>query len=175
MGIRNFLANRRLKRIIKKINHVGIGTYIDSTIQVGAPELLNLGNYVHIQMRCQLYADGGGISIDDGTILAHEVQIFARNHHYDSYDLRSIPYDERYDSKKVCIGKGCWIGARAMIMAGVNIGDGAIIAAGSVVSKDVPKYAIVGGNPAKIIKYRDAVKFEKLLRDKQIYIKKKQS
>ncbi|EJB8473383.1 CatB-related O-acetyltransferase [Citrobacter freundii] len=49
---------------------------------------------------------------------------------------------------------GCWLGMRAMIMPGVTVGEGAVVAAGAVVTKDVPPYAIVGGNPAKIIRYR---------------------
>ena len=56
--------------------------------------------------------------------------------------------------KQVEIGHDVWIGARATILDGVKIGDGAVIAAGAVVTKDVPSYAIVGGVPAKVIKYR---------------------
>lgn len=55
---------------------------------------------------------------------------------------------------RVKIGNDVWIGARAIILDGINVGDGAIIAAGAVVSKDVPPYAIVGGVPAKVIRYR---------------------
>ena len=57
--------------------------------------------------------------------------------------------------KEIRIGKCVWFGNRVTIVGNVTIGDGAIIAAGSVVVKDVPKCAIVGGNPARIIKYRD--------------------
>ena len=56
--------------------------------------------------------------------------------------------------KPIHIGNDVWIGARSIIMDGVSIGDGAIVAAGSVVTKDVPPYAVVGGSPAKIIKYK---------------------
>lgn len=62
------------------------------------------------------------------------------------------------------IGDGCWIGSRAMIMQGVCLGEGAVIATGAVVTKDVPAYAIVAGVPAQVIKYRfSAEKIEKLL------------
>jgi len=63
--------------------------------------------------------------------------------------------DEIFDEyKKTIIGNDVWIGTRAMVLDGVKIGDGAIVAAGAVVTKDVPEYAVVGGIPAKIIKYR---------------------
>jgi virginiamycin A acetyltransferase len=95
------------------------------------------------------------------------VNIFlAGNHRTDwisSYPFHLSPFAEAYDqyyggqslSKgAVEIGNDVWIGAQATIMSGVNVGDGAIIAAFSVVTKDVPPYTIVGGNPAKIIRQR---------------------
>jgi acetyltransferase-like isoleucine patch superfamily enzyme len=62
-----------------------------------------------------------------------------------------FPFEEK---SKVYIGSDVWIGARAIILSGIKIGNGAIIGAGSIVTKDVPPYAIVVGSPAKIIKYR---------------------
>lgn len=59
-----------------------------------------------------------------------------------------------YTNGDIIIGNDVWIGTNAIILSGVTIGHGAIIAAGAVVTKDVPSYAIVGGNPAKIIKFR---------------------
>lgn len=70
---------------------------------------------------------------------------------------RDIPMRLQGDSvsKPVVIGDDVWIGARSIILKGVHIGKGAVIAAGAVVTKDVPEYAIVGGVPAKVIKYRE--------------------
>lgn len=63
---------------------------------------------------------------------------------------------DRFDELKepVTIGNDCWIGQRALLVGGITVGDGAVVMAGAVVTKDVPPYAIVGGVPAKVIKYR---------------------
>ena len=71
---------------------------------------------------------------------------------------------QKREGRDIVVGNDVWIGYRATILEGVSIGDGAIIAAGSVVTKDVPAYGIVGGNPAKLIKYRfSEEKIEKLM------------
>lgn len=62
--------------------------------------------------------------------------------------------EDIYPFKRVEVGNDVWIGERAMIMGGINIGDGAVIGAGAIVTKDVPPYAIVAGVPAKVIRYR---------------------
>src|SRR5690606_23188889 len=66
------------------------------------------------------------------------------------------PFDTRsfLPAGDTIIGDGCWIGSRAMIMQGVNLGEGDVVATGAVVTKDVPPSAVAGGGPAKIIKYR---------------------
>ena len=73
--------------------------------------------------------------------------------------LKQQVVDSNYDFaeyRPITIGNDVWIGARAMVMDGVEVGDGAIVAANAVVTKDVPPYAIVGGVPAKVIRYRFA-------------------
>lgn len=88
--------------------------------------------------------------------------ILAQNHNYDSG--KKIPYDETYIKKDVSIGDFVWLGNNVIIVGGVTIGEGAIIAAGAVVTKDVPYCAIVGGNPALVLKYRRISHFEELKR-----------
>ncbi len=76
-------------------------------------------------------------------------------------------FEKHISSKKTVIGNDVWVGKNASIMAGVKIGDGAVIGAGAVVTKDVPPYAIVGGIPAKVIKYRfNEEQIEELLKIK---------
>ena len=82
------------------------------------------------------------------------------SHDYDNGD--SIPYGEVYTSRQVVIDDFVWIGSDVIISGNVRIGEGAIVAIGSVVVKDVPPMAIVGGNPAKVIKYRDKDHFNQL-------------
>lgn len=88
-----------------------------------------------------------------------ECMIITQNHNYEG---KKIPYDETYIKKTITIGDNVWIGNRVTITGNVDIGEGAIIAAGSVVCKNIPPCAIVGGNPAKIIKFRDINHYNEL-------------
>lgn len=89
-----------------------------------------------------------------------ECLIIAQNHNYDKGT--AIPYDDTYIYKDIEIGDFVWIGSRVMILPGTKIGKGAIIQGGSVVHGTIPDYAIAGGNPAKVFKYRDIEHFQKL-------------
>ena len=92
----------------------------------------------------------GKITIGDDTIIGPGVSIHAENHNFSNLE---IPIRKQGATRKgINIGNDCWIGSKVVILDGVNIGNHAIIAAGAVVTKDVPDYAIVGGMPAKIIK-----------------------
>lgn len=169
MFLSNLIRKKRQRAIRAKMS-CGINVYIDSSVGIYSPENIEIGDHVHIQFGCKLFANGG-LKIGDGCVFAHDVQILTRNHNYDSEDLEMIPYDGRYIEKPVVIGEYCWIGTRVTILPGVKVGKGAVIAACSVVTKDVPEYAVVGGNPAKVIKYRNKERFEKLLREGKGYIK----
>lgn len=95
----------------------------------------------------------GAINIGDNTIFGPNVALHAENHNFDNIN---IPIKDQGATRKgINIGKDCWIGSGVIILDGVNIGDGCVIAAGAVVTKDVPDYSIVGGIPAKVIRYRN--------------------
>lgn len=72
------------------------------------------------------------------------------------------------------INENVWIGGDVTILSGVTIGEGAVIGAASVITKDIPPLAIVGGNPAKLIEMRDKAKYYKLKDENKIYLKMKQ-
>ena len=88
------------------------------------------------------------------------IMIISDNHNYDKGN--KIPFSDPCIPKGVIIGDFCWIGARALLLPGTKIGEGAIIQGGSVVHGEIPPYAIAGGNPAKVFKYRDIEQFKKL-------------
>lgn len=102
---------------------------------------------------------GGKVTIGNYFHSGIECMMITQNHNYEG---TLIPYDNTYITKNITIGDCVWFGNRVTVVGNVNIGEGAIIAAGAVVCKDVPVCAIVGGNPAKIIKYRDKEHYYKL-------------
>lgn len=172
MLVKKLILNYYFEKIKKNMGYIGKNVYLDKSTIISNPENIFLHSNVHIQPNCMLQG-GGKIIIEEGTILAHEVQILSQNHYYDSNDLQYLPYDDRFVKKEVKIGKFVWIGARVTILPGIKIGDGAVIGAGAVVTKNVPSCAIVGGNPAKIIKYRNKEIFGNLATEKKSYIQHK--
>ena len=125
-----------------------------------SPQNIELGDNVSIGPKADFDA-AGGIKIGNGVIFAPEVIIYSRNHNYD-IDLQALPFDNVCWLSSVKIEDYVWVGRRCIILPGVTIGKGAVIAAGSVVVKDVEPFAVVGGNPAKFIKYRDIERFKQL-------------
>ena len=121
----------------------------------------------------EAYIDAiGEINIGNGCMIGPRLLIISGNHYYIGDDLRSIPFDNRYIVRPVRIEDNVWIGANVTILPGVTIGEGAIIAMGTVVVKDVPPLAVVGGNPQKIIKYRDEKQYYKLKKENKFFYSK---
>jgi maltose O-acetyltransferase len=108
-----------------------------------------LGDYSELGTRCMIQSD---VFIGDNVIMGPDVKIYSRNHNYDSLDIPIQKQGKKY--YETFIGNDVWLGANVVITAGCKIGNHAIVAAGAVVVKDIPDFAIVGGVPAKVIKYR---------------------
>lgn len=106
---------------------------------------IKLGQNIFINSGSR-FQDQGGITIDDNSLIGHNVVLATLNHGLKPQDRSSL-----YPAP-IHIGKNVWIGANATVLPGVTIGDNAVVAAGAVVTKDVAKNTIVGGVPAKDIK-----------------------
>lgn len=107
------------------------------------------------------------LKIGKGTIIGPRLTVHTANH---CYEGEALPYDEYYEAKEVTIGNNVWIGDNVTLLPGIRIGDGAVIGANSLVSKDVPSMAIAGGNPCKVIKYRDADRYKQNMESGNIYL-----
>lgn len=125
---------------IHSTSHIKSATFIESTGGV------YIGRYFHT---------GRGLTI------------FSTNHNYES--IKSIPYDDIDIFEPVIIKDFVWCGANVTIMPGVTIGEGVVIGGGSVVTKTIPDYCIIGGNPAKIIRYRNIELFKNLKNNSKFY------
>lgn len=129
----------------------GKGVTIYKNVCINMPERVVLKDGVTIYQGALINSQGG-LYIGKNTGIGYNCTIFTGQHHY--RDAESIPFDKRVDLKPVIIREFVWTGAGVMIMPGIEIGEGAIIGMGAVVTKNVPPLAIVLGNPAEIIGYR---------------------
>lgn len=116
---------------------------IATPIQVDRGHCVTIGERVLVNEGLDVMA-GGSITIEDDVLIGPQVTILTSNH--DFMNLTVLR------NKPVVIKRKSWIGARAILCPGVTVGEGAIVAAGAVVTKDVAPHTLVGGNPAKLIK-----------------------
>lgn len=112
---------------------------------------LLIGDDVDIALGVIITTDGG-VSIGDRVLIGYRTQVLSSNHIIPEGKARI--FDAGHSKKPVVIESDVWIGAQCVILPGVTIGEGSIIAAGSVVTKDVKPFTIVGGTPAKLIRDR---------------------
>jgi acetyltransferase-like isoleucine patch superfamily enzyme len=143
---------------IRNNTHIGAFTYINNgtTIFYGS----RIGRYCSIGKKCEI----GTVDHPTSWLSSSSIQYNAKGHFdIDAY-CRDFPQRDFEQIEGCTIGNDVWIGSLTVIKSGVTIGDGAIVGANSVVTKDVPPYAIVGGVPAKLIRYRfDEPTIQKLL------------
>lgn len=122
-----------------------------------------IGNYVRLN-GCHI-SGNGNVDIGNYSVLGFGSLIISDNHNYQG---TSLPYDDSFITKNTLIGNFVWIGARAIILPGSEIGEGAIIQAGAVVHGKIPPLAVAGGNPAIVYKYRNIKHYQQTKSKMQI-------
>lgn len=143
----NYNSPEKIRELFSKLTE----SEIDETFGLFPPfytdcgKNIKIGKNVFINACCR-FQDQGGIEIGDGSLIGHNTTIATLNHDFNPAKRQNlIP-------RPVKIGKNVWIGSDCTILPGVEIGDGAIIGAGSVVTKSIPANTIAVGNPARVIK-----------------------
>lgn len=164
-GIKTILGTLYMASIRKHCGKAGKNIQIVGIPFISGLSNLELGNNINIEENAFIRAEGG-VSIGDNCIMAANFSLYTYNHNYFGEQL---PYDHTNIYKEVVIGDNVWMGRNVSVLPGVTIGEGAIVGLGSVVTKDVPPCAIVGGNPAKVIKFRDQEKYEQLKSEQKFF------
>jgi acetyltransferase-like isoleucine patch superfamily enzyme len=131
-----------------------IGSQLDESTIIFPPFYTNFGRFIQIGKNVFInhacsFLDMGGITIEDHVLIGPKVNLVTENHPLTPADRRALI------SKPILVKRNAWIGAAATILPGVTIGENAVVAAGAVVTTDVPDNTIVAGVPAKIIKSID--------------------
>jgi maltose O-acetyltransferase len=133
------------------IHECGKNVNIEKGAKIGRGNKLSIGDRSGIGVNCLAC---GKIRIGSDVLMGPEVIILTVNHRFEAAD-KTIREQGSMPEEEVVISNDVWIGARAIILPGVHIGKGAIVGAGAVVTKDVPEFGIVAGNPARLIRYRN--------------------
>lgn len=140
-ALRRLCGKLMLSRCGKQVN-IEQNAYFSSKV--------SLGDYSGIGVNAKIH---GTCEIGDYVMMGEDCTVITRNHRHDRTDIPMMKQGFEQE-QPVYIGNDVWIGDKVTILAGVHIGDGCIIGAGAVVSRDIPPYAVAAGVPAKVIKYR---------------------
>ena len=161
-GKGSHLAWKAMRLKGEKYISVGDGTFIDSGVQLTAWDSLDGQTYtpsITIGKRCEIRENAhitaiNSITIGDNLLTGTNVLVTDNSHGRSTREDMSLPYYERpmYSKGPVVIGNNVWLGNNVCVMLGVTIGDGVIVGANSVVTHDIPSFAVAAGIPAKVIK-----------------------
>lgn len=153
-SIGHWVRSRTLPRYFAKI---GVNTVIQERLRVTNPEKISIGSNCNFATGVFM-TGGGGITLGDYVGLGPDVKIWSVNHRYEDPDTPWLL--QGYEHHPVHIEDDVWLGASCFVMPGTTIGRGAIISAGTVLMKSVPPYAIVAGNPGRVVGWRRRAQVE---------------
>ena len=137
-----------LKPFIKRMGRCRIA----EGVTLWYPYRITIGN--NVSLNEYVYLSGyGGIIIEDGVRIGVRSTFITSDHNFDRVDVHIK--DQGLSTGRIHIKRNVWIGCNVTILKGVSIGEGAVLAAGAVVKDDIPDYAVAGGVPAKVLKYRE--------------------
>ncbi|NQT17521.1 MAG: acyltransferase [Planctomycetes bacterium] len=147
----------RLKAIFLRMQGARIGKRVVfyPGVWIGSGRKLEVGDDVDFALDVLVQTEGE-VKIGDRVLIGYRTQILSTNHAIPPRPQRI--FSAGSVCKPIVIGDDVWIGANCLILAGVSIGEGAVVAGGSVVTKDVPRFAVVGGVPARVIRFRESGK-----------------
>ncbi len=164
------LGNRLLKiKYGRKARRIGRDVWLDVGLHMSGREI-HIDDAVYLGPCCRLYGSGG-IWIGEGTIFGPEVTVLSTMPSYEDPVL--LPFDARSRPMPVRIGKGVWVGYGAVLCPGITVGEGAVIGMGAVVWEDVASGAVVGGNPARVLRNRDPELIHALAREGRFFLKRR--
>lgn len=152
-------GRRRMRATMASFAKCGRDVQIHPSVMIRSAECVSVGSNVHIGEDGHIQADGG-LTIGDNTHISRRVTIYTSDHDFRRNDY--LPYGPGRRKAAVSIGRNVWIGMNASILPGVKVGDGAIIAMGAIVTRDVAAMEIVAQPKAKRIGERNAVTYQAL-------------
>jgi acetyltransferase-like isoleucine patch superfamily enzyme len=133
------------------LEHLGTDAVLQDGLWITNPEKVSIGSHCNFGRRVFI-TGGGGVRIGDWVGLGPDVKIWSVNHRFADPDRPWLL--QGWDLREVVIEDDVWLGANVFVMPGVTVGKGAIISAGTVVTKSVPPFAIVAGNPGRLVGWR---------------------
>ncbi|MCI9022391.1 MAG: sugar O-acetyltransferase [Eubacterium sp.] len=152
-----------IRSVVKKLLGRSDGAFINPPFYCDYGKNIEAGKHLFVNYNCTIL-DVAKVKIGDNCLLAPNVAIYTAGHPVHP-DTRASMYEY---GKEVTIGDNVWIGGNAVICPGVHIGNNVVIGAGSVVTKDIPDWAIAAGNPCKVIRLITEADRKKLFRDEDI-------